>query len=185
MLLDRYEPDFCNSNFKEAASKAGWVAYRGELVLVEGEVADAQGRRKPPQELLRQAAVLAEGDELRFISGHMDELQHFSAFLEKYGPDLKPGAIAVLFVVNIDKPFTALVGDVPVVFIPLVQGMAWNELIDLVALEKSDFKGQSSADKVVTLYNALKGHTFKYPQATLEDALTRTNSAKRETHGAV
>ena len=34
MLLDRYEPYFFNSNFKEAASKAGWVAYRGELVLV-------------------------------------------------------------------------------------------------------------------------------------------------------
>ena len=45
MLLNRYEPYFFNSNFREAAPDAAWEAYRGELVLIEGEVADAQGRR--------------------------------------------------------------------------------------------------------------------------------------------
>ena len=39
MLLDRYAPYFFNSNFREAASEAGWDAYRGELVLIEGEIA--------------------------------------------------------------------------------------------------------------------------------------------------
>jgi hypothetical protein len=92
--------------------------------------------------VLRQAAVLARATSCA-ISGHMDELAHFAPFLEKYGPDLKPGAIAVMFVVNIDKPFTALVGDVPVVFIPLVQGMAWNELIDLVALERATSRARA------------------------------------------
>ena len=43
MLLDRYEPYFFNSNFKEAASKAGWVAYRGELVLVESFAVSMSG----------------------------------------------------------------------------------------------------------------------------------------------
>ena len=47
MLLNRYEPYFFNSNFREATSQAGWEAYRGELVVQEGEVADAQGRRRP------------------------------------------------------------------------------------------------------------------------------------------
>ena len=55
MSLDRYEPFFFNANFKEAASSAGLVAYRGELILQEGEVADANGRRKPPTEVLKQA----------------------------------------------------------------------------------------------------------------------------------
>ena len=45
MSLDRYEPLFFNANFKEAASDASLVAYRGELILQEGEVADANGRR--------------------------------------------------------------------------------------------------------------------------------------------
>jgi len=185
MLLDRYEPFFFNANFREAASEAGWAAYRGELVLMEGEVADTQGRRKPPHEILKQAAVLAAGDELKLITGSLDALQHFPSLLEKYGADLKPGAFAIFFTVNIEKPFISTINGCQVVFIPLVQGMAWNELIDLVALEKSDFKGQSGADKVVTVYNALKTHKFKYPEVTLEEALSKTNNARREVHGAV
>lgn len=73
MLLNRYEPYFFNSNFREAASEAGWEGYRGELIVVEGEVTDDQGRRKPPVALFKQAAVLAKGDEaqadLRFAGG--------------------------------------------------------------------------------------------------------------------
>lgn len=185
MLLDRYEHLFFNSNFKEAASDAGWAAYRGELVVKEGEVADAQGRRKPPVELLKQAAALACGDELKLLTGSLDELQYMSSLLETYGADIKAGTLVVLFTVNIDKPFVSPINGASVVFIPLVQGMAWNELIDTVGLEKSDFKGQSSADKVVTVYNALKSHKFKYPEIALEEALKTTNNAKRETHGAI
>lgn len=185
MLLDRYEHLFFNSNFKEAASDAGWAAYRGELVIKEGEVGDAQGRRKPPVELLKQAAALAAGDELKLLTGSLDELQYMASLMDKYGADIKADTQVVLFTVNIDKPFISKINGASFVFIPLVQGMAWNELIDLVALEKSDFKGQSSADKVVTVYNALKSHKFKYPEVALEEALKTTNNAKRETHGAI
>ncbi len=183
MLLDRYEPLFFNANFREAASTAGWAAYRGELVLREGEIADAQGRRKPPVEVLKQAIVLAAGDELKLLAGSLDELQHFPSLLDKYGADLKPGTLVVLFTVNIDDGFVSTVNGANVAFIPLVQGMVWNELIDLAALEKGDFKGQGAADKVVTLYEAIQDHRFKLPAMAVEDA--KTNSAKRETHGAV
>lgn len=185
MLLDRYEPLFFNANFKEAAGTPGWAAYRGELVLKEGEVADAQGRRKPPHEVLKQAVVLCAGDDLKLLSGSLDELQFFPSLLDKYGADIKPGALVILFTVNIDKPFVATINGAPVVFIPLVQGMVWNELIDLVALEKGDFKGQSAADKVLTLFNALSGYQFKYPEVAVEEAMKTTNNAKRENHGAI
>ncbi len=183
MLMNKYEPYFFNANFKEAAGSA--VAYRGELVLKEGEVADAQGRRKPPVEVMKQAIVLTEGDSLKLLSGSVDELQYVPALVEKYGPDLQPGSLVVLFVVNIDNAFIAPINGVPAAFIPLVQGMTWNELIDMVALEKGDFKGQSSSEKVVTLFDALKGHKFKYPESTLEVELGKTNSNKRENHGAI
>ena len=63
--------------------------------------------------------------------------------------------------------------------------MVWNELSDLVALDKADFKGLSAADKVSTVYSALKAHKFKLPDGTVEEALKTTNNAKRETHGAI
>jgi hypothetical protein len=185
MLLDRYEPLFFNSNFKEAASDAGWVAYRGELVLQEGEVADAQGRRKPPTEVLKQAILLAAGDDLKLVSGSLDQLQHFSLLMEKLGADLKPDSVVVLYTVNIPDAFVAPVNGCKVVFIPLVQGMVWTELSELCGLEKGDFKGQGAADKVVTLHAALAQEKFKFAEKTVEEALTTTNNAKRENHGAI
>jgi len=185
MLLDRYQHLFFNANFKEAATTPGFAAYRGEFILKEGEVADAQGRRGPPAEVLKQAALLAEGDDLKLISGSLDELQQFPLLLEVAGADFKAGTIAVFFTVNIPKGFMTSVNGALVVFIPLTEGMAWNELIELVGLEKGDFKGQSSAEKVVTVYNALKSEKFKYPESTVEEALKTTNNAKRVTHGAV
>ena len=185
MLLDRYESLFFNANFKEAASEASWAAYRGELVLEEGEVADAQGRRKPPHEVLKQAIMLAAGDELKLLAGSLDELQYVPALLDKYGADIKPGAIVVLFTVNIDQPFVSMVNGAALVFIPLVQGMVWNELSDLVGLDKGDYKGLSAADKVVTLYRALKAQQFKYGEVALAEAMTKTNANKRENHGAI
>lgn len=185
MLLDRYESLFFNANFKEAASDAGWAAYRGELVLKEGEIADAQGRRKPPVEVMKQAILLASGDDLKLMAGSLDALQYMPALLEKYGPDLKAGTLAVFYTVNIPSSFMTSVNGATLVFVPLVQGMVWNELIDLVALEKGDFKGQSAADKVLTLYKALKDYTFKRPESTIDAAMQTTNDAKRENHGAI
>jgi hypothetical protein len=184
-MLDRYEPLFFNANFKEKASDSSLVAYRGELILQEGEVADANGRRKPPTEVLKQAVLLADAAGLKLVSGSLDELQQFPFLLEKAGADFNAGTIAVFFTVNIPKGFVAAVNGATVVFIPLVQGMVWTELSDLVALDKGDFKGLSAADKVVTVYNALKTHKFKYPELSVDEALKTTNNAKRETHGAI
>jgi hypothetical protein len=185
MSLDRYEPLFFNANFKEAASDAGLVAYRGELILKEGEVADAQGRRKPPTEVLKQAIMLGADDGLKLISGSLDELQQFSFLLEQAGADFNASTVAVFFTVNIPKAFIATVNGATVVFSPLVQGMVWNELADLVALDKGDFKGMSAADKVAAVYSALKTTKFKFPEMSVEEALKTTNNAKRETHGAI
>ena len=184
-MLDRYEPLFFNANFKEKASTGGLVAYRGELILQEGEVADANGRRKPPTEVLKQAVLLADVAGLKLVSGSLDELQQFPFLLEKAGADFNAGTIAIFFTVNIPKGFVTAVNGATVAFIPLVQGMVWTELSDLVALDKGDFKGLSAADKVVTVYDALKGHKFKYPELSVDEALKTTNNAKRETHGAI
>lgn len=186
MLLDRYEQQglLFNTNFKEAAGAT--VAYRGELVLKLGEVADAQGRRKPPTAVLKQAALLAEGESLKLVSGSLDELQELELFLDLYKGDLKPDTLAIFFVVNIPKPVLIVLDGVTIAAIPLVEGMAWNELIDLVGLEKGDFKGQSSGEKVVTLVKALQAEFKpKYPSLSYTEALATTVVVKREVRGAV
>jgi hypothetical protein len=69
--------------------------------------------------------------------------------------------------------------------IPMTDGMVWNELVDELALEKSDFKGQSAADKVVTVLGAFAGYQPKYETVGLDEAMSRTTAAKRESRGPV
>jgi hypothetical protein len=93
--------------------------------------------------------------------------------------------IAALFVVNIKKPLQVDIEGINFIFIPLTQGVIWNEILDELSLEKSDFKGQSSADKIVTVYNELKSYKPKYPQVSLDEALSTTTDTVREAWGAV
>lgn len=186
MVLQQYQAAglLFNSNFLEATSEAGREAYRGELVLVEGEVADAKGHHKPPVEVMRGVVLLA-GDQLEMLIGAIDKVEFLQTLVDKYQGDFADGMLAVLYVVDIADPVQVEVGGVTFVLIPLDQGVPWNEIIDELALEKSDFKGQSAANKVLTLYNELKGYAPKYPHASLEDALAASTGLVREGWGAV
>lgn len=187
MLLDTYEQEqqFYNVNFKEATSQAGVVAYRGDLVLVDGEVADAQGRRKPPLVTMKAAVVLAEGDTLKLVAGSLDEMADMDAFLGKYQAAFTTDTQVLLYIVNIAKPMVTEVQGTRIVLIPMTDGLVWNELADEMKLEKSDFKGQSSGDKVITVYDAFKDYKPKYEMVPLAEAMTRTIDAKREARGPV
>lgn len=186
MPLERFKADglLFNSNFLEATSEPGISGYRGELVLVEGEVGDAKGHSKPPVEVMRGAVLLAD-DKLKLFVGAIDEVASLTTLVEKYGADFAPDMKALLYVVNLKDPVRVDIDGIEFVLIPLVQGMPWNELIDELALEKSDFKGQSAADKIMTAYKELLGYTPKYPAVTLDEALANTTEAKREAWGAV
>jgi hypothetical protein len=173
-----------NQNFLEQTSQQGLFGYRGELVLIKGEVADDKGHAKPPVQLMRGVAILAD-DKMKMIIGALDQLQSINTFIEKYKNDFADGMQAVLFVVDLTKPAQVELEGVNFILIPLVQGVPWNEMIDELGLEKSDFKGQSAADKLVTLSDELKSYRPSYPAMSLDEAMTLTGDIKREAWGAV
>ena len=188
MLLDKYKQDalLFNMNFKSAASDAGTIAYRGELVLIEGEVADDQGRRKPPVAITRHAVLLEKDDKLAMAVGFIDDLALLETFVAKYGEDFSADMSALFYVVNITVPMQLEMNGINFILIPLTDGIAWNEMTEELGLEKSDFKGQSPADKIVTAYNELKTYNPKYGSvASFEEAMANTADIKREARGPV
>lgn len=173
-----------NSNFLEQTSESGTWGYRGELVLVENEATDPKGHSGPPLEVMRGAVLLGD-DKLKMLIGAVDRMQAVPTLIEKYQNQFAPGMKAVLYVVNIKDPVRIEAAGADFLLIPLVQGVPWNEIIDELALEKSDFKGQSPADKIVTVYNELLQYKPKYPQVTLAEALASATDKVREAFGAV
>jgi hypothetical protein len=185
-LLEGYKSKglLFNSNFLEVTSEAGIAAYRGELVLIEGEIADALGHSKPPVEIMRGVALLAS-DKLNRVVGAINRVSLLPVFLDKYKNDFDSGIKVVLFVVNIESTMQLDAYGAHITLIPLVQGVPWNEMLDELGLEKSDFKGQSAGDKVATIYNELKSYKPKYPSVALDKALDATVDIVREGWGAI
>lgn len=185
-LLETYKSSnlLFNSNFLEATSQPGTMGYRGELVLVEGAIADALGHSKPPVEIMRGVALLADA-KLKMVMGALDKLALIQTFVDKYSADFDASIKIVLFVVDIESPMQVEIQGVMFTLIPLVQGVPWNELLDELGLEKSDFKGQSAADKIVTLADELKSYKPKYPVVELDAALAATTDTVREGWGAI
>ncbi|MES9970726.1 MAG: hypothetical protein ABW092_11890 [Candidatus Thiodiazotropha sp.] len=186
MLLQKYKESalLFNVNFLEACSAQGLSGFRGELVLVEGEIADTKGHAKPPEEVVRGVALLAD-EKLKLVVGAIDKLDFFDTFLQKYKGDFSPEMQAVIYVVNLESAAIVEVDGIEIVLIPLSQGVPWNEVIDELGLEKSDFKGQSAADKIVTLYDELKGYNPKYPKVSLDELYGMATDEVREGWGAV
>jgi hypothetical protein len=185
-LLESYKSNglLFNSNFLETTSQAGVDAYRGELVLIEGEIADSKGHSKPPVEIMRGVALLAS-DKLKMVVGAVDRLDLLPIFLDKYKIDFDAEIKILVFVVNIESAMQLEVEGAKITLIPLVQGVPWNELLDELSLDKSDFKGQSAADKVATINDELKSYKPEYPVVTLEQALAATVDIVREGWGAI
>lgn len=187
MILQRYEQQglLFNSNFTESAGAPGLFAYRGDLVLVEGEIGDASGRRKPPTATVRQSVLLADGDTLKLAAGLLDDIARLPVFIERYAGDFAPDVKVIFFVSNIGKPIQLSLDGVRYALLPLEDGMVWNELLDELHLEKSDLKGQSAGEKVATVSAAFKDYAAKGSELTLEAALAATIEVRRGGRGPV
>ncbi len=185
MLFDLYQEKglLFNMNFKEA--NGNYAAYRGDLVLGLGEVGDALGHRKPPTATIKNTIVLAENDKIKLYVGSLDELALFPKVLDCYQADFAPDVRIILFVVNINKPLVIEAGGLSIAAIGMQEGLIWNELIDIAALDKGDFKGQSASEKIVTVYKALSGYKPKGDKVSLDEAMTRTVELKRAGRGPI
>jgi len=188
MLIKQYEERglLYNTNLCEPCSGGKLTAYRGELIVAAGEVLDSSGKRKPPAKLLQQASALSNETTFCFISGMLEDVTDLPAFIGNYGADINADSLCMIFVFNISKPAAVSHNGGVVHLIPLVDGLPWSELMQLAGLEKGDIKALSSADKVLKLFNELKG--FKSAGATavtLEQVASLANGKQRDIRGAV
>ena len=183
MLLEDYDKQGLTfiTSVLGATSIPGVSAYRGDWVLIQGAFREGSTTdRKPPELLLRQAAMLADGTHFLFVSGLFDELAQVSIFLEKYLPALTPETVTLFFVANIVTPMQVVLEGITFKFVPYKDGMVWNETLDLLYIEKADLKGQSAEDKVVTAFEAAKTFKIKDAPISFEEALAKTVVVKKE-----
>ncbi len=187
MLLDTYKERglMWLTTLMGATSEKGLYAFRGDLVAKEGEYNEAAKKSNPPIALVKQACILADDDKIRFIGGNFADVDELPHFVERFGGDLADNCLAIFYIDNLADNCQVELEGQNYVLITTTQGMIWNELLDECYLEKSDLKGQSAEDKMLTVVDAFKDYKPKYPASTYDDALASRTDVVREAWGAV
>jgi hypothetical protein len=187
MLLKSYEDQslLCNLSVKGATTEAGVEAFRGDLVVIEGDIADDAGRRLPPKAVLKQAGLLFKNDKLSMVSGGLEQLAHIPSFFERYKGDLAGDVQVIFYVSNLSKPVYTELDGVKMILQPHEEGAIWNTMMDDLKLDKEDFKGQSAEDKVITMAQGLADYKPKYETVAFADALSFVSTVQREHRGPV
>lgn len=187
MLLDTYKAEerFWLLTLHGATATPGLDAFRGDFVVLEGELKETAGKRAPPKALLKQAVILATADQILMISGNFASIDELPDFVARFGSELAPDCLPVFFIDNLGESCQVQIGANRYVLIQFSQGMVWNALMDELYVDKSDLKGLEGEEKVLALYQASKSHAYKYPERTLDDVLAAKTAARREGWGAV
>jgi hypothetical protein len=185
MLLEKYDSQalLWITTLVGKTSTAGLSAFRGDLILIEGELREGSNNirdRKTPELVIHEVAVLADSEKMLFINGLMYRLEHLPIFIEKYKDALTAETIAMFYVEDISIPMLIVLEGITFKLFPYKEGMVWNEMLELLYIEKADLKGQSGEDKVVTVYNEAKTYKFKGETFSFEEGLTKTVEVKKD-----
>lgn len=187
MLLKNYEAKnlLCNLSVLGATSTPDTFAYRGDLVLEEGDVADNAGRRHPPKTVIKQAILLTRANKLEMVTGALVELSDLPKFIERYQADLSVQAVVLFYVENLGKALKVNLNGMDIALLPHDGGAVWNTLMDDLKLDKDDFKGHDTEDKVWVMYQALQGFAPRLDTLSYENALSHVVTHRREARGAI
>lgn len=188
MLLDTYEQQerfWLTSTFGATSEKPGMQAFRGELVVLEGELKATAGKRGLPKALVKQAVLLADAEKLLMVAGNFESVDELPEFVSRFKGDLAPECVPVFYIDNIAESCQVDIEGNRYILIQFRQGMVWNELAEAFYVDKGDMKGMSAEDKVAVLFDAGKGFQPDYPAKSLDEVLATKTASKREAWGAV
>lgn len=186
MCIKSYEEKGRLLNISFVGDAADATAYRGRLALVEGEIADDAGNRKPPNVVMEHVVLMSKGDKLTFAAGSLDKLANLNDFVAMYKDDFAPDMQAIMYVVDLTTPLQVELAGVTFPLVPMQEGITWNELLDEAGLDKRDLKSMSSAEKVAAVVDGVKDFKAKGSLVTMDEALAKTDQElKRPERGAL
>ncbi|MDD5030515.1 MAG: hypothetical protein PHH58_13620 [Rhodoferax sp.] len=162
-----------NPLHKALTGKPGRFGYRGELALrFAPQVAN---EARPPELSLAQAMAIATVGEkhLSFFAGYLLSFAYLKDVAEVMGEALSAEGQYFLFCNNIDlsKKYQVTYQGATFYVLPLDESTVYNELLDLLYLEKNDLKKKDTAGKLDAVADAALKFKGSFPVITYEEGL--------------
>ena len=162
-----------NPVLKEATKKPGRFGFRGELAIkFAPQVAD---EARPPEITCDQVMAIAQEGEagIPFFTGYLLSFGYLEMLVDSLGDTLIPEGKYILFCNNIDllKKYTVKMNGVTFYILPIDEATVYNELLELLKLEKNDLKKLDTASKLDVVADKALKFSASYPEITYEEGL--------------
>ncbi len=162
-----------NPVLKAATKKPGRIGFRGELALrFAPKMAD---EARPPELTCDQViAVAQEGnDKLPFFAGYLLNFAHLKEVADVLGSTLSAGGKYFLFCNNIDlsKKYQVAMGGAVFYVLPIDESTVYNELLELLYLEKTELKKLDTAGKTDRVADAALKFNTSFETITYAEGL--------------
>jgi hypothetical protein len=164
---------FVNALLKGPTKKAGRLGFRGDLALrFQTSLAD---EARPPELTCEQVMAIAqEGNpKLPFFAGWLLSFEYVKDVAEALGDTLSSEGKYFLYCDNIDisKKYQLAYGGATFYILPIFESTVYNEILELLYLEKGDLKKLDTAGKTDAVADAALKFTGKFEVITYEQGL--------------
>jgi hypothetical protein len=162
-----------NPVLKAATPTKGRFGFRGEIALKFAEQLADEAR--PPEVTADQVmAIATEGEKgIPFFAGYLLSFGYLNMLAEALGDTLQPDGKYFVFCNNIDllKKYQVHLGGATFYIYPLDEATVYNELLELLRLEKGDLKKLDTATKLDVIADKALKFSANYPVITYEEGL--------------
>lgn len=151
----------------------GLFGFRGELALKFAEKVSDEAR--PPEIKLDQVMLAAPAGAatIGFLAGYAVSLEHLRLLCEVLGDKLNKDGKYFFFAGNLDisKRFQIAYGGADFWVLPLDEATVYNELLELLGIERSDLKKLDTAGKLAAIVSKAAAFRGSWPRITYEEGL--------------
>jgi hypothetical protein len=162
-----------NSVLKGPTRKTGRIGFRGDIALKFA--AKRADEARPPEISSDQViAAASEGEgHIAFLAGFLLSFEHLAMLAEVLGDALSPAGKYFLFCDNIDisKKYQVDFGGASFYILPIDEATVYNEVLDLLYLEKTELKRLDTAGKVDAIADKAASFTKSFPKITYDEGL--------------
>lgn len=164
-----------NPVLKAPTRKPGRFGFRGELALkFAPKLAD---EARPPELSVDQVMAIAEPGEstLAFFAGYLLSFELLLPTAEVLGEQLSESGKYFAYCNNIDlsEKYRVKIGKGEFFILPIDEATVYNELLELLYLEKNDLKKLDTAGKLDKVADKAKSFAANWPEISYEEGLKR------------
>lgn len=177
-LFTALEGKLLSPTFSGPTQKADRYGFRGELGLRFPP--SLAGEKRPPEVKADQVIFAAEGERLVFLALHLDSLGHFDLVREAFGAALVPEGKYFVFAGNVDlaKKYRLEIDGVSFFVLPLDEATVYNEVLDLLYIERGDLKKLGNDARIDAIVAAAAKFSGGFPLTPYAQALAEMGPVK-------